>query len=119
VADPDVKQRQVNGATVYGWITGCSQPCISPLHTHDASGVIHTESASTTPNRLGQFFTEWNVPFSATCVGQYCSPATKIAIYVNGNIYSGDPAAISLTDRKEIAIVIGSAPSSIPGSFPA
>jgi hypothetical protein len=118
IADPNVQHGQWNGDPAYGGITGCAQPCISPLHTHDDSGVIHTESASSTPNRLGQFFTEWNVPMSGTCVGQYCAPATTIAVYVNGTKYSGNPADISLTDRKEIAVVIGSAPKQIPSSFP-
>lgn len=118
INDPAVQHGQWNGDPAYGGIAGCAQPCISPLHTHDESGVLHTESASSTPNRLGQFFTEWNVPMTATCVGQYCSPATPIQVYVNGQRYSGNPADISLTDRKEIAVVIGSAPKQIPSSFP-
>lgn len=118
IADPNVQHGQWNGDPAFGGITGCAQPCISPLHTHDDSGVIHTESAGSTPNRLGQFFTEWNVPMSGTCVGQYCAPATTIAVYVDGTKYSGNPADISLTDRKEIAVVIGSAPKVVPSSFP-
>jgi hypothetical protein len=118
ITDPNVQHGQWNGDPAYGGITGCAQPCISPLHTHDDSGVIHTESASSTPNRLGQFFTEWNVPMSGTCVGQYCAPSTTIAVYVDGTKYSGNPADISLTDRKEIAVVVGSAPKQIPSSFP-
>ena len=118
VTDPAVKHGSWNGGPTHGGISGCSQPCISPLHTHDQSGVIHTESATSTPNRLGQFFTEWNVPFNASCVGQYCEPGTLIAVYVDGKRYSGNPADISLTDRKEIAVVIGSAPKEIPSSFP-
>ncbi len=118
IADPNVQHGQWNGDPAYGGITGCAQPCISPLHTHDDSGVIHTESANSTPNRLGQFFTEWNVPLSSTCVAQYCTPTTSIAVYVDGTRYSGNPADISLTDRKEIAVIIGSAPKQIPAVFP-
>ena len=118
ITDANVQHGQWNGDPAYGGITGCAQPCISPLHTHDDSGVIHTESANSTPNRLGQFFTEWNVPLTTTCVGQYCAPATTIDVYVDGQRYSGNPADISLTDRKEIAVVIGVAPKQIPGSFP-
>ena len=118
IVDPNVQHGQWNGDPAYGGITGCAQPCISPLHTHDDSGVIHTESGSSTPNRLGQFFTEWNVAMSGTCIGQYCAPATTIAVYVDGTKYSGNPADISLTDRKEIAVIIGSAPKQIPSSFP-
>jgi len=118
IADPNVQRGQWNGDPAYGGISGCAQPCISPLHTHDDSGVIHTESANSTPNRLGQFFTEWNVTLSSTCVANYCVPVTSLAVYVDGQRYSGNPADISLTDRKEIAVVIGSAPKEIPASFP-
>jgi hypothetical protein len=118
VADPAVKHAQWNGGPAHGGISQCAQPCISPLHTHDQSGVIHTESATNTPNRLGQFFTEWGVALSDSCVGQYCKPATAIAVYVDGKSLTTSVADIPLTDRKEIAVVIGPAPKQIPSSFP-
>lgn len=118
VADPAVKHGQWNDEPTYGGISGCDQPCISPLHTHDASGVIHTESATSTPNRLGQLFTEWGVALSDSCVAQYCEPATAVAMYVNGKKLTGSFADVPLTDRKQIALVIGSAPKQIPSSFP-
>src|ERR1700694_713505 len=68
ITDPAVRHGVWNGEPTYGGIAGCAQPCISPLHTHYVSGVIHTESATSTPNRLGQFFTEWGVTLTATCV---------------------------------------------------
>jgi hypothetical protein len=119
VLDSAVKHGTWNGEPTFGGITGCAQPCISPLHTHDASGVLHTESAKNIPNRLGEFFTEWGVSLSGGCIGLYCAPATVIAVYVDGNRYTGSLAEIPLTDRKEIAVVIGSAPKQIPNSFPA
>lgn len=118
VVDPAVNVGTWNGEPTYGGIAGCEQPCISPLHTHAASGVIHTESTSSTPNRLGQFFTEWGVSLTNACVGEYCKPATPIVEYVNDKRYSGSVADITLTNRKEIALVIGSAPKQIPSSFP-
>jgi hypothetical protein len=115
IADPGVRRfDEPDGSVGYGGIQGCSTPCISPLHTHDSSGIIHTESATPEPNTLGEFFVEWGVALSATCVGEYCSPATTIAVYVNGEAYTEDPTAILLTDRKEIAIVIGTPPAQIP-----
>src|SRR5499433_3938616 len=42
---------------------------ISPLHTHDDTGVIHIESAGEMPFTLGQFFAEWGQPLRATQVG--------------------------------------------------
>src|SRR2546426_488158 len=62
----------------YGGISMCSQPCISPLHTHTIDGILHTESKKSTPNKLGQFFIEWDVKLDADCVGTYCKPATPI-----------------------------------------
>jgi hypothetical protein len=110
IDDPEVKRFVRVG---YGGIERCRKPCISPLHTHDATGIIHTESKSPEPNTLGQFFTEWGVRLSESCVGEHCSPA-RIAFYVNGKPYQQDPRAIELTDRKEIAIVIGTPPAQIP-----
>lgn len=100
-------------SVVYGGIKRCRTPCISPLHTHDNTGILHTESATAEPNTLGQFFTEWGVRLSGSCVAEHCAPE-PIAVYVDGHPYAKDPRAIELTDRKEIAIVIATPPSKIP-----
>jgi hypothetical protein len=116
VRDPDVHVFKVpDGSKAYGGIRLCDKPCISPLHTHDDTGILHTESASAVPNRLGQFFTEWDVRLGRSCVGGYCRPAS-IEVFVNGKRYTGDPRAILLTDHKEIAIVIGTPPKKIPSA---
>jgi hypothetical protein len=106
-----------------GMVTGagfvqCDEPCISPLHTHDLSGVLHTETKTPSPNDLGQFFTEWAVRLTSDCVGGYCKPKVPIKIYVNGKVETGDPTQIELSDLREIAIVIGSPPAKIPTEFP-
>jgi hypothetical protein len=105
-----------SGATGYGGIDPpCKTVCISPLHTHDVTGIIHTESRTHKYNTLGQLFTEWNVKFDQSCVNTYCTPQTKIAIYVNGKPFTGaDPRTIPLSNFKEIAIVIGTPPAQIP-----
>jgi hypothetical protein len=105
------------GAVGWGLAEPCATPCISPLHTHDPSGIVHTESASPTPNVLGQFFTQWGVTLNANCVGGYCKPKDAIAVYVDGKPAPGDPSAIELANGREIAIVIGPPPSSIPSTF--
>ena len=115
IDDPAVRHDVLpDGSDNYGGIQLCNEPCISPLHTHDTSGVLHTESADATPNTLGEFFTEWGVALDASCVATYCSPATTIAVYVDGALATGDPRAIQLTDHREIAIVIGKPPAGIP-----
>ncbi|HTE85569.1 MAG TPA: hypothetical protein VK821_12630 [Dehalococcoidia bacterium] len=49
-------------------------------------------------------------------MGSYCRPATTITVYVGGRPIAGDPRTIQLTDRKEIAIVIGTPPKTIPST---
>lgn len=105
-----------DGSVAYGGIKGCGQPCISPLHTHDDTGILHTESRTPVPNTLGQFFTEWGVRLSPSCVGAFCSPEKQIEFYVDGKRYSQDPRAIQLTYQKEIAVVIGTSPAEIPST---
>ncbi|HSL11238.1 MAG TPA: hypothetical protein VLA82_07985 [Actinomycetota bacterium] len=120
IEDPAVKEFPSEFGTDYGGIDpaeGCANPCISPLHTHAADGVLHTESKVTSPNTLGQFFTEWDVALDAECVGDFCEPETTIEVFVDGEPYDGDPAAIELLDRREIAIVIGSPPPEVPSTF--
>jgi hypothetical protein len=96
----------------------CDKPCIAPLHTHATDGVLHTETKTPQPNTLGQFFIEWDVRLDSSCVGEFCDPETTIAIYVDGEVNEGDPREIELSDGREIAVVIGSAPAEIPSEFP-
>jgi hypothetical protein len=116
IEDPEVRKFDLPDGTVsYGGIEMCDQPCISPLHTHDESGIIHTESVDPEPHTLGQFFIEWGVELSETCVGEHCAP-TPIAVYIGGELYEGDPGAIELTDQKVIVIVVGTPPAVIPST---
>jgi hypothetical protein len=103
-----------DGTVAYGGIVKCKQPCISPLHTHDDTGVLHTETSTATPNTLGQFFVEWGVRLSKTCIGSYCR---QVSVWVNGKRYGKDPRRILLADRTEIAIVVGTPPAKIPSKF--
>lgn len=114
--DPGVKRFPTeDGSTGYGQIDGCDTPCISPLHTHDRTGILHTESATPAPNTLGQFFTEWGVKLSRSCVGGLC-PKHGVHVYVDGRRFTAPPTAIRLTDGREIAIVVGTPPKRIPKS---
>ncbi len=119
IHDPAVKRFKANDGSIgYGGISPpCANPCISPLHTHFRDGVLHTEAKENQFNTLGEFFTEWNVRLDRTCVGGYCKPAAPITIYIDGKPETGDPRRITLEDRREIAIVIGTPPANIPSSF--
>src|SRR5689334_1792334 len=97
-----------DGSTEYGGINpACAKPCISPLHTHATDGILHTEAKKNQFNRLGQFFTEWGRKLPANA-----------KVYVDGKQTKGDPRAIQLKDKREIAIVVGRPPTKIPSKFP-
>jgi hypothetical protein len=119
IDDPAVKRFEASdGSTAYGGISPpCAKPCISPLHTHSTDGVLHTEAKENRPNTLGEFFVEWDVRLDDRCVGGYCRSQAPIAYYVDGNVYDGDPREITIEDKREIAIVIGSPPDAIPSGF--
>jgi hypothetical protein len=117
VNDPAVHHYVIDGAPAYGGISPpCAQPCISPLHTHTQSGILHTESPTAVDNTLGQFFVEWNVALTPTCVGGYCQPQWPIAVFVDGQSFTGDPRTIALSNHKEIVIAIGHPPARIPST---
>jgi hypothetical protein len=90
---------------------------ISPLHTHDASGVIHIEAAQPATFTLGQFFTEWGVRLAPGCVGAYCDGANQpVRFYVDGKPVTSDPREIALTAHEEIAIIVGPQ-TDVPSSY--
>lgn len=119
VANRSVRRYKASDGSIgYGGISPpCAQPCISPLHTHFTDGVLHTEAKENQFNTLGELFTEWNVRLTPTCVGGYCTPAAPFTVYVDGAPFDGDPRTIELQDRREIAVVIGTAPATIPSKF--
>jgi hypothetical protein len=87
---------------------------ISPLHTHDETGIIHVESDEIRDFNLGQFFDVWGVRLSRECLGGYCvSAGNSLRLYLNGKMVSGDPRALVLRDQQEIALVYGPADSKI------
>jgi len=93
---------------------------ISPLHTHDASGVIHIESPVQATFTLAQFFTEWQVALAQDHIGGLAAVGGNILrAYVNGVLVSGNPAAVPLHAHDEIALVYGPATSrpSVPATY--
>jgi hypothetical protein len=81
---------------------------ISPLHTHDDSGVIHIESPVKRQFSLGEFFSEWGVSLSANNIGGLRATDGKtVRAYVNDRPRAGDPAAIVFNQHDEIALIYG------------
>jgi hypothetical protein len=101
------------------------QQFISPLHTHDASGVLHVESDTPKTFTLGQVFGVWGVPLSKTLLGgMQAGGGKQIRTWVNGKPIAGDPSKIDLASHQEIVLAYGTAaqmPKPLPSrySFPA
>jgi hypothetical protein len=95
------------------------QQFISPLHTHDPSGVMHVESATPETFTLGQFFGVWGVPLDRSGIGgMQVGGGKELRAWVNGNPASGDPAKIALASHQEIVLAYGT-PAQMPKKVPA
>jgi hypothetical protein len=70
---------------------------------------------------LGQFFRVWRVPLSSRCIGTYWERGDRhLTAYVNGRLFTGNPAQIVLTQHEEIFLSYGTAsqrPPAIPASY--
>jgi hypothetical protein len=81
---------------------------ISPLHTHDGTGVVHIESAKDVPFTLGQVFAEWGQPLTDRHVGPVTLTSGQVLrVFRNGQQASGDPAALRLGAHDEIVVWVG------------
>jgi hypothetical protein len=75
---------------------------LSPLHTHDTSGIVHIESQTKENFTVGQFFTEWGVPL------------TGARAWFDGKEVTGPVDAIVLEDKKVVVVSFGPPPNPIP-----
>jgi hypothetical protein len=86
---------------------------LAPLHTHDASGIVHIEADRRFPFTLGQFFTIWGVRFTDTRIGGYADRgARRLRVYVDGRRVA-HPGAHVLRAHDRIVVAYGR-----PRSFP-
>lgn len=83
---------------------------ITPVHTHDTTGVIHIESPDAHAKyTLGQFFDIWGVSLTDTSVGGYANTdIDSLSVYDNGTLVS-DPVNLVLAAHHEIVITYGTA----------
>jgi hypothetical protein len=93
----------------------------APLHTHDASGVIHWESPVPKTYTLGDFFDVWGLYFTDRCIGNLCNSGAKtLKVFVNGRAVS-DPVNLVFRQHQEIVVTYGTPqelPSPIPSTYP-
>ena len=86
---------------------------ISPLHTHDTTGIIHMESTRPYPFTLGQFFTVWGVAFGRHQLGGYRDAGgRRVQVYVNGNPVANP---VGYVMRAHDSVIVGYGKR---GSFP-
>jgi len=87
------------------------------LHTHLSDGVIHNESARNVRFTLAQFFGDWGVRLTKSCMGSFTGSCVNLHAWVNGKPVA-NPAAIVLKAHQEIVISVGpKLPPSIPKSY--
>lgn len=100
---------------------GITPTCFSWLHTHANSGVVHVEAPEDRDFTLGQFFVVWGQPLSRTeILERTVGPGETMFVFVNGELYTGDPRDIELQNLQLIDIQIGTeALEPLPYTFPA
>jgi hypothetical protein len=94
---------------------GIGESLVSPLHTHDASGVIHVESPTVRSYSLAEVFAVWGVRLTKTCLANECGEG-KLHFFVDGKP-AADPNRIVLTHHLEIAVAFGPPPQPVPSSY--
>lgn len=95
---------------------GLLPTCTYPLHTHDATGVIHVEGPVFARFTLGQFFAVWGQPLSYSNVAGLAGLPVVAYIEDGGAVrqYTGDLADIELTAHRSITIQVGSQLTELP-----
>jgi hypothetical protein len=126
IALPDAIGLYQPGAEING-VTDTAK-CYYPIHTHDATGMVHIESSSSAPlssaiYTLGNVLDIWGMPLSSTGFGPYSG--TVRVFYATTplrNLYSGTyyqytgsvPKGIKLYSHEAIWIQVGA--SYVPAS---
>jgi hypothetical protein len=98
-----------------------AQGFISPIHTHDTSGIVHVESPQIRTFTLGQFFGVWGVRVTRRCLGGYCAHGVeRLRVYADGRAFTGDPSVLPLAPHTEIVVAFGTGaqlPRPLPSAY--
>ena len=82
--------------------------CLYWLHTHTADGIIHIESPNFKAFTLGNFFDVWGMPLTkADVAGAKARKGERVAIWVDGRPFTGDPRKIELTQHLDVTFEVG------------
>lgn len=86
---------------------------ISPIHTHDTSGIVHMESTEPYPFTLGEFLNIWGVYFTDNQLGGYkATGGNVLQLWVDGKQVA-DPVNYRMKPHDVMILGYGK-----PGSFP-
>lgn len=92
----------------------------APLHTHDASGVIHVESPTVRTYTLGQFFAVWGAVHAELPWRLLRRRRPAVAGLRQRRRLPGRPHHAALGSRQELVVAFGTAshlPSPIPSTY--
>jgi hypothetical protein len=94
---------------------------LSPIHTHDDTGLIHVESPTHRVYTLGEFFDVWGVRFTPRCIGGPCDHgADRLRVFVGGKLIRRDPRLLELALHQEIVVAYGTEaqlPHPVPSTY--
>jgi hypothetical protein len=80
--------------------------CRYPVSTREPTGVIELDARDRVS--LGDLFLVWGQPLSTTrMAGFRASPGERVAVYVGGRAWRGDPRAIPLRAHQVIVLEVG------------
>jgi hypothetical protein len=97
---------------------GILPTCRYWLSTAKPDGVAEILSPERRAFTLGNLFDIWGAPLRPDRVLTFRIGRTQpLRIYVDGRRVTGDPRAVRLVPRREIALVIGRLPAIIPSRF--
>ena len=82
--------------------------CFYWVHTHTPDGIVHIESPNFKTFTLGNLFDVWGQPLSKTNVaGAKPRKGERVAVWVDGSPYAGDPRKIELTQHLDVTLEVG------------
>ena len=81
---------------------------VSPLHTHDGSGLVHVHSPTVRLFTLGDLFDVWGVRLTDSCLGGSCASGDRrVRVLVDGEAVSSRFRAVPLRNQARIAVGYG------------
>lgn len=94
---------------------------VSPVHTHNADGIVHVESPVERDYTLADFFRVWGLRADGGCLGGRCASGDRaLHVFVDGAEVAADPARVQLLDQRQVVVSYGTRAEvdrQVPDSF--